>query len=114
MPIHDIYADEQGESRFRGIEIEWTEEGPDGTTSRRSAAGIIFRVTPGDWRFDWHIVTRRQYMIDLDGRHQIPPATGRRGHRRGRGDPDRGCARQGAPVRSIGREASPSILIPLD
>ena len=40
------------------------------------AAGIIFRVTPGDWRFDWHTATRRQYVINLDGRHQITASDG--------------------------------------
>ena len=77
MRIHNIYADERGETHFRDIEVEWAEEGPDGTTSKRfPAAGIIFRVTPGDWRFDWHTATRRQYVINLDGRHQITASDG--------------------------------------
>ena len=32
MRIHNIYADENGETHFRDIEIEMTESGPDGTT----------------------------------------------------------------------------------
>ncbi len=77
MRIHNIYADERGESHFRDIEVEWAEEGPDGTTSRRfPATGIIFRFTPGTWRFDWHTATRRQYVINLDGPNQITASDG--------------------------------------
>jgi hypothetical protein len=61
MRIHNIYADENGETHFRDIEIEWSETGPDGTTSKRfPATGIIFRTTPEDWFFfDGHPATRR-------------------------------------------------------
>ncbi|WP_043344487.1 cupin domain-containing protein [Belnapia moabensis] len=77
MRVHNIYADEQGESHFRDIEVEWAEEGPDGTTSKRfPAVGIIFRKTPGDWHFDWHTATRRQYVINLDGSHKITASDG--------------------------------------
>ena len=77
MRIHNIYADEQGESHFRDIEVEWAEEGPDGTTSKRfPATGIIFRFTPGTWRFDWHTATRRQYVVNLDGPNQITASDG--------------------------------------
>ena len=61
MRIHNIYADENGETHFRDIEIELSEAGPDGTTSKKfPATGIIFRTTPADWFFDWHPATRRQ------------------------------------------------------
>ncbi|MFC7739256.1 hypothetical protein ACFQX4_26630 [Roseomonas sp. GCM10028921] len=56
---------------------KWYMEGPDGTTPRRfSATGIIFRFTPGTWRFDWHTATRRQYVVNLDGPNQITPSDG--------------------------------------
>ena len=55
MRIHNIYADENGETHFRDVEIELSEAGPDGTTSKRfPATGFIFRTTPADWFFDWH------------------------------------------------------------
>jgi hypothetical protein len=34
MRIHNLYADENGETHFRDIEIELTETGPDGTLVR--------------------------------------------------------------------------------
>ena len=40
MRIHNIYADENGETHFRDIEVEWTERGPDGTTSKRFPASL--------------------------------------------------------------------------
>ncbi|MGY3694182.1 hypothetical protein ACVIGA_004262 [Bradyrhizobium sp. USDA 3240] len=77
MRIHNLYADEDGETHFRDIEIELSETGPDGTTSRTfPATGIIFRTTPGDWYFDWHQATRRQYVINLDAPHEVIASDG--------------------------------------
>jgi hypothetical protein len=75
--IHNLYADENGETHFRDIEIEFTESGPDGTTSKVfPATGIIFRTTPGDWLFNWHRTTRRQYVVNLDAPHQVTASDG--------------------------------------
>ena len=56
MRIHNIYADENGETHFRDIEIELSEAGPDGTTSKKFPAdrdhishhpgGLVFRLAP--------------------------------------------------------------------
>jgi hypothetical protein len=47
MRIHNVYADEDGETHFRNIEIELSETGLDETTSKRlPASGIIFRTPP--------------------------------------------------------------------
>ena len=59
MRIHNIYSDENGETHFRDIDIEMSQVGPDGTTSKRlPATGVYFRTTPADWFFDWHIRQR--------------------------------------------------------
>ena len=77
MRIHNLYADEKGETHFRDIDIEMTERGPDGTTSKRlPASGIYFRTTPADWFFDWHPATRRQYVINLDAPNKITASDG--------------------------------------
>jgi hypothetical protein len=44
MRIHNIYADENGETHFRDIEIEWSESGPDGTISKRFSATASYFV----------------------------------------------------------------------
>ena len=50
MRIHNIYSDEDGETHFRDIDIEMSQVGPDGTTSKRlPATGVYFRTTPADW-----------------------------------------------------------------
>jgi hypothetical protein len=77
MRIHNLYADETGESHFRDIDIEMTEHGPDGSTSGRlPATGIYFRTTPADWFFSWHAATRRQYVINLDAPNKITASDG--------------------------------------
>lgn len=77
MRIHNLYADAEGESHFRDIEIEWVEEGRGGKLSRRlPATGIIFRETAGDYDLSWHPAPRRQYIINLDGGVQITASDG--------------------------------------
>ena len=47
MRIHNLYADENGETHFRDIDIEMSEIGPDGTTSKRlPATGFTFERRP--------------------------------------------------------------------
>jgi hypothetical protein len=77
MRIHNIYSDENGETHFRDIDIEMSQVGPNGTTSKRlPATGVYFRTTPADWFFDWHPATRRQYVINLDAPNQITASDG--------------------------------------
>ena len=77
MRVHNLYADANGESHFRDIEIEWAAEGPAGKTSERlPASGIIFRRTEADYDLDWHPAPRRQYIINLDGGVRITASDG--------------------------------------
>lgn len=77
MRIHNLYADENGDTHFRDVEIELDDTGPDGTVSRIfPASGVIFRITPADWFFDWHATTRRQYVVNLDAPHQVTASDG--------------------------------------
>lgn len=72
MHIHNLFTDEDGESHFRDIEIEWTHELPGGRMSDRlPATGIIFRQAPPDYDLDWHPAPRRQYIINLDAGAEI-------------------------------------------
>ena len=63
MYIHNLYMDEYGESHFRDIEIECTED--------RGYSQIIFRRTVGEYDLDWHPAPRRQYIVNLDAAVQI-------------------------------------------
>ena len=77
MRIHNLYVDEQGESHFRDIDVQWVEERQHSKLSARLPAnGIIFRETAGDYDLDWHPAPRRQYIINLDGGVQITASDG--------------------------------------
>ena len=77
MRIHNLYADANGQSHWRDVEIEWVEETPGGKLSKRlPATGIIFREVPPTYDLDWHPAPRRQYIINLDAGVQITASDG--------------------------------------
>ena len=77
MRIHNLYADANGESHFRDLEVDFVEETRGGTLSRRlPATGIIFRQVPSTYELDWHPAPRRQYIINLDAGVQITASDG--------------------------------------
>ena len=77
MRIHNLYADKDGQSHFRDIEVEWVENTPGGKLSKRlPATGIIFRQVPPSYDLDWHPAPRRQYIINLDAGVQITASDG--------------------------------------
>src|SRR5450759_580470 len=63
-PIKEgVLAAENGETHFRDIDIEISEVGPDGTTSKRlPATGIYFRTTPADWFFDCRRLPNQSFV----------------------------------------------------
>ena len=77
MRIHNLYADPDGASHFRDIEVEWAQDLPGGKLSKRlPATGVIFRQTSGDYDLDWHTAPRRQYIVNLDAGVQITASDG--------------------------------------
>jgi hypothetical protein len=77
MRIHHLYADEQGETHFEDIEIEWVEENYAGLLSQRfPATGLIFRQVPPTYDLDWHNAPRRQYIINLDAGVRVTASDG--------------------------------------
>jgi len=77
MHVHNLYVDDQGETHWRDIEIEWVEEGLGGKLSQRiPATGIIFRQVPATYDYDWHPAPRRQYIINLDAGVEITASDG--------------------------------------
>ncbi len=69
MRIHNLFTDENGESHFRDIEIEWESESNFSKYSARlPATGIIFREMSGDYDLDWHPAPRRQGALRTDMR----------------------------------------------
>ncbi len=77
MKIHHLYTDEQGESHFEDMDLEYVETGRGGRyTERFPATGIIFREVPPTYDLDWHTAPRRQYIINLDNGVQITASDG--------------------------------------
>jgi hypothetical protein len=77
MRIHNIWVDDDGETHFRDIEVEWGEQGPSGRyAERQPATGIIFRQVQPDYDLDWHPAPRRQYIINLDAAVEITVSDG--------------------------------------
>jgi hypothetical protein len=77
MRVHNLYADANGQSHFRDIEIEWAETTNAGKLSKRlPATGIIFREVQPDYDLDWHPAPRRQYIINLDAGVKITASDG--------------------------------------
>jgi hypothetical protein len=77
MRIHNIWVDDDGETHFRDIEVEWGEQTPSGRYSERlPATGIIFRQVQPDYDLDWHPAPRRQYIINLDAGVEITVSDG--------------------------------------
>ena len=116
MRIHNLYADEAGESHFRDIEVEWLEHRRTSKLSARlPAAGIIFRQSPADYELDWHTAPRRQYIINLDAGVQITASDGEV-RRIGAGEVIlvEDIAGKGHLSRALGDKVRHSIFIPLD
>ncbi len=77
MRIHNLYVDDDGETHFRDIEVEWVSESPSGKLSERMpATGVIFREVPAEYDLDWHPAPRRQYIINLDAGVKITASDG--------------------------------------
>ena len=77
MKIHHLYTDEQGDSHFKDMDIEYVETTPAGRfTKRLPATGIIFREVQPTYDLDWHNAPRRQYIINLDNGVQITASDG--------------------------------------
>jgi hypothetical protein len=77
MRIHRLYVDQQGESHWEDVEVEFAESGRAGRLSARlPATGIIFREVPPDYDLDWHPAPRRQYIVNLDAGVELTASDG--------------------------------------
>jgi hypothetical protein len=77
MRIHNLYADENGESHFRDIEVEWAGKRRTSLMSARIPVdSIYFRETPGDYDLGWHNAPWRQYIVNLDAGVKITASDG--------------------------------------
>ena len=77
MRIHNLYADENGESHFRDIEMEWAGERLSTKFSELyPVSSVTFRETAGDYEIGWHNAPQRQFVIVLDSGVQVTASDG--------------------------------------
>jgi hypothetical protein len=77
LKIHRLYVDDEGESHWQDVAVEFGEATPSGRVSTwHPATGIIFREVPPDYDLDWHPAPRRQYIINLDAGVQLTASDG--------------------------------------
>jgi len=77
IDILRVFADEKGESHFGYFQIELNESGEIGFLSKLyEAKGIIFRKTPSNYNFDFHVAPRKQYIINLDASVEVECSDG--------------------------------------
>jgi len=77
MRIHNLYADADGETHFRDIEVDWAEKAPWGKLSKRLAAtSIIFAEATADYHYESHPAPCRQYVITLDDGIEVTTSDG--------------------------------------
>ena len=77
MHIHNLYADENGETHFRDINIEPATDEPVGKVSGRfPATGVVFRTTDGSYNYGWHTAPQKQYVINLDAAVKVTASDG--------------------------------------
>jgi len=76
--VHNLYADADGESHFRDIEIELSEPmfGIGLVSKPRPASSIIFRHVPSGTVLDRHNSPRPMYVAVLDGRVEFTASDG--------------------------------------
>ena len=116
MKITTIYADDNGESHFGEVDIALTESSPLGLMSVvQPVSGLIFRETPADYDYAFHVAPRQQYMVVLEGGVDFTVSVGET-RRFGPGDIVLLKDTQGKGHRSQAVDQKPrkSIFLPLD
>ncbi|MGA7265670.1 MAG: cupin domain-containing protein [Stellaceae bacterium] len=79
MRIHNLYADPDGETHFRDVEVECTDGRPWGNLSKcLPTAGMMFVEASGSTLADWHPAPCRQYVIILSGNSEVTASDGER------------------------------------
>ncbi|MCF8242613.1 MAG: hypothetical protein K9J16_14640 [Melioribacteraceae bacterium] len=77
MKITRIYSDENSESVFSQIDIKLKDSGQIGKLSESyPVSEIIFRVTEGNYNYDFHNAPQRQFILILDGEIEIETSLG--------------------------------------
>lgn len=77
MTVVRIYTGADGRSHFEDVAVPLKDGGKVGFLSARiQAKGVLFRITEGDYNYDFHTAPRRQYVVNLEGEVEIEVGDG--------------------------------------
>ncbi len=77
VKYHHLYADENGESHFKNVNVEFVEELFMGNLSAPvPVKNLIFREVMPSYDLDWHNAPRRQFIVNLTGGVRITASDG--------------------------------------
>lgn len=118
MRIHNVYTDDDGESHFRDVEVEWAlTRGSHKLSDKLPVGGLIFRETDGDNAHDlaWHPAPQRQYVINLNAGVVITTSDGE-AREIGAGEVllVEDITGKGHLAQAVGEQVRHSLIIPLD
>jgi hypothetical protein len=86
MRITRLYTGSDNQSHFDELEIQLESRGPLGFFNEPiGVKAFFFRKVPANYRYDWHNVVCREYVITLEGRAEIEVSSGEK-RRFGKGD----------------------------
>jgi hypothetical protein len=72
-----IYAGPDGNTHFEDVEVPLTSvQGDQFKSILMKATGIIFRITGPGYDLDWHPVSRKQFVITLEGEGDVVASDG--------------------------------------
>jgi hypothetical protein len=79
MRIVRLYTGADNQSHFEDIEVPLKDGGKTGFISELiRATGVVFRMTTGDYNYEFHVAPRRQYVVNLEGEVEIEVGDGTR------------------------------------
>lgn len=79
MRIHHVYTDENGETHFKDLNIDYASSFFDGTDLRAEpipVTNMIFRKTSADQDWGFHNAPQRQFCVNLDAGVEVTVSDG--------------------------------------
>ena len=74
-----VYTGPDNQSHFEDIDVALKDAGNSTFLSELvKATGVIFRITTGEYNYDFHPAPRRQYVVNLEGEVEIEVGDGTR------------------------------------
>ena len=116
MRITHLFTGKDNQSHFEEIEVRLDSRGSLGLfTDPAIVKAFFFREVPAGYRYTWHTVVCREYVVTLEGRAEIEVSSGEK-RRFGKGDVllAEDVSGQGHKTRVIGKKPWRQMFITLE